>query len=616
MIIPRRTLSILLMTIVLIIFIQLIRMGLVLSLNSTANTLEYEYQQVQAQNLSEAEKGSRVKLSCLVIYNRDEQDELRNIGVVLRNMQFQIDIMSVDEHRTDYREYDLILILEQDSAQLSDLGKIIDFARNGGYLLYLGNGSLGRQDLLVANSTLFGIESWDKINEVTRIDFKTEILSGITGSLALAGDNNALEKQLSSLQVNLTADCLVHATGDQGNPVIWERGSNENIMVINTGFYANKRFRGLLTGAISVFLDTVIYPVTSSAVWQIVNIPIDEHVESTILKTNYSRNFDQYILDIWWRDMVAFMQKYNLKYTVAYLGSFDHNVDGPFSTRSLSETNLNTLTQAIIKSKGEISFQGYNNQPLLLTQTGLPSQSAVFWPDRIRMSEAIQCSTDFLKSLLPNYQIYTYVPPDNRLDDQAITVLRQSLPELKTISGAYFEQPGLSASQDPALFLQEFSVNEWYGIAFPQVTASCFLSDGTRFDMASVVTAQGIISHVIEADEILNPQKSRGLLWEDLYIKYDLLFKQTVQTYGWLNQDTVTAAAEKTKRAMNLDLYLTSNDQTISIACGNFDREATLILVTDKTITGSQGCDFKKIDSIRYLVTMHEKIASLEVGPE
>jgi hypothetical protein len=613
--ISRRSLTVLLMTIVLILFIQLIRLNLVLSLNSTAHTLAFEYRQDQAQNLALPERGLCGKRHSLIIYNPDQTEELANLTAVLRNMQFQQDTMTAADQRSDYSIYDLVLILDQDAGRLADLGKITAYAEGGGHLLYLGNGSFGPQDMLVTQSGLFGIEAWDTIREVERISFRTELLSGVTGELDLAGDSS-LQKLFQPLRVQLAEDCLVHAKGDQDSPVIWERGGTGSVMVINTGAYADKRLRGLLTGAISVFLDTVLYPVTQSAVWQIINIPVDVHFEAAILKANYSRDFHQYILDIWWRDMAALQKKYSLIYTVAYLGSFNDNVDGPFGTQHLSGANLNILTQAIIKGKGEISYQGYNHHPLVLVRNDRSSPGNKPWPDHVKIVEAIQSSADFLKKVLPNYQLFTYVPPDSELDDQSVAALRQCFPELKTISGIYFNPPGLEDSQDPAPLVQEFSVSEWYGVAFPQVSAGCFLSDGTRFDMASVVTAQGIISHLIAADEILDPERSHNLLWEDLYHRYDQLFKQAAATYGWLNPDTVTTAAEKLKQAMNLDLYYAVDDRTISLACGNFAGEATLILTTGEKITGSQGCSYQKIDSIRYLVTMHEKTATLEVGPE
>jgi hypothetical protein len=607
----RKNLIILSFTIILILLIELLRLNLVLSLNSTANTVQYEYQQDQVQYLTEMEKGSCAKLSSLIVYPEDDPDEMQNIASVLQNMQFLQDKMTLGEQRADYQDYDLIIILGGKEGQVPDLDKIIRYMQNGGHLLYLGNGSLGQQEILISEASLFGITALGGIHDVTCFDFKTEVLSGMNGERTFSDESSPLNHLFQSLQVNLTDDCLVHVEGNQDNPVLWERTMDGHVMVMNTGSYDSKHIRGLLTGAISVFLDTVIYPVTQSAVWQIVDIPVDDPVEASILNENYSRNFSQYIMDIWWNDMVSLMKKYELKYTVAYIGFNNSDTSGPFVKPNPSVTNWNTIFKSIVKGHGELSYQGYNHHPLLLARANQPSGAAGDWTDSSKMSEALQCSLSFLTQLLPNYHLSAYVPPNHQLDDEAIAILIQAMPNLKTISGVYFE-PVSPQAQHP--FVQEFSVDERYGVAFPQVTASCFQSDELWFDMASVVTTNGIISHAIEADEILYSDQRKGLLWEKLFAEYGQLLKQVEKTYGWLSHDTVSTAAEKLKQADGLVLYYSLDNRTISIVCDNFGQDATLILVSDKDIVASQGCAYEKIDSIRYLVTMHEKTASLEVG--
>ena len=612
--VTKRNLIILAATLLLILFIQLLRLNIGLNLNALSHENEYTYYPEKAQTLTASEKGTCRKLKGLIIGSSDNPAALLNISTVLHDMQFEFDQAQPEQTMVDISGYDLIIVMSWDKMHTSVLSRVNEYISQGGRILYLFDGSRG-QDIAPEVASHFGLKAIRDSQIITNLDFKTELLSGIKGHLALTGENNSLAGNIVSYAVDLESDCDVHLMGNQNIPVIWEYPANGHAMVINTGAIADKSFRGLLTGAISVLMETVLYPVVGSASWQITGMPVDDPVEAEVLTKNYSRNFSRYILDIWWSDVSVLMTRYGLKPTVSYVGSLTDQPDRPFSAPRLADSNMDSLFRTLVRTRGELSFQGYNCLPLKLAawQSGTDRSG---WSDPSDMADALKCSMDFLAKVLPKYAIESYIPPDLCLDSQALSSLKEALPNLKTICGAYdgsLVSPGVESSD---LFLQDFAVDPNYGIALPIVSQGAFLDDSVRLAIASAITTHGVLNHRIEADEILNQLKCRGLLWEDLSQEYASLISQVGATYGWLSPDTVGTASEKLRQAENIDVYFAIESNTVKITVDRLGGEAAVMMVSEKPVKALQGCTISKIDSIRYIVRIREKTALLEVGTE
>lgn len=613
--VTNRNVTVLVLVILLIVMTQLFRLDLIIGLNQTTSSEYYEYHADQAERLTASEREIGDKKTCLVICSQSDSPVLENITHILNLMQFELDTMTPEDHRDNYQSFDLIILVDAVDNVLFDYDGVLGYIQDGGHFLYLGNGSAGSKDLMRSKSNIFGITSWNSVMNTNTLHFNTEILTGLVEDLSFHVDDPDGPGIFQSLVVQLDEDCMVHVSGELDNPVIWERRKDGgNIMVMNTGNYAGKRIRGLLAGTISVFLGNMIYPVTQSSVIQITNLAIDDSLESEVLQKTYNRSYSQYIHDIWWPDMFSYMRKYKLKYTLAYIRSLDTNALDPFKEKTTVDSGLDVLIRSILSSGGEIAFQGYNNCPLRLDANDLLQGSGSSWPDGLVINEALQQTKVSFKNILPHYEFLSYIPPDQQFDLDHFGMLKQIYPELRIISSAYYEKAGFDqAVDDLARFNQEFGMDNRYGTAFPQVSSGTLSQDLDKFDLASVVTTHGIINHVVEADEITNVQKN--LLWETLRKDYNDLFDNFSEKYTWLQQDSLAEAAEKLERSSSVDLYYSQDGDTIHLACDQFSEGVTLMLISTNKISSGQGCEVEKIDSIRYLIKLHEKLATVEVDP-
>ena len=345
------------------------------------------------------------------------------------------------------------------------------------------------------------------------------------------------------------------------------------------------------------------------------DFPADYRSAPEILQANYGRNFQRFVLEIWWPDMAALMKKYDYRFTTAYIKSYNDQVREPFEFDKAIEGTMQRLASDIIKNQGEVCFHGYNHQPLFFTQSPMNLYGYKAWPDSAMIGAAIRQSITFFQDRFSGYQFHTYDPPSNMLEPEAIPALTQAIPTLRTISGTYFESTNEAGEISSENFTQEFTVDSRYGIALPRVTAGSFYSDAVQYIMASVVTTNGIVNHFIHPDDILDPDRSYGLLWEQLRQENEKLLGGIDRKYEWLSKDTADQAAQKLQKAYYARLYYTRGEHSIQIACDNFSSGLTLMVTSKDRLTAGNGCTVRKIDSIRYLVTMTRNMATLEVTP-
>ena len=189
----------------------------------------------------------------------------------------------------------------------------------------------------------------------------------------------------------------------------------------------------------------------------------------------------------------------------------------------------------------------------------------------------------------------------------------KAIPSIKNISGVYYTVSDDNGKILEEVFTQEFDVDEKFGTSLPRVTSGAFYNEATRYSMASALTLHGIVNHFVHPDDVQDPYRSKGLLWEELYLETDKLFGAINQYYGWLEKSKASYAAEKVKQYVNIDAFYLEEDNRITIRLDNLQHEASLILATYKDITFSNNCEYEKIDNFRYLIKMKENTAVIGV---
>ncbi|WFA10152.1 DUF2194 domain-containing protein [Tissierella sp. Yu-01] len=609
----KNTVLISIIIIIIIFGLQLIRQDILLSSDFSENDVYSVYNYNESFKLKEHEKEYFEKNSHLILYDFNDDYALNNIKIIFDYLKIDYDVRHTKEV-IDLDSYETVILLEQSSN--SDISKleIFDYVYTGGKLLYLSNGDKLRNDLLYTNAENFGINNIYTIEETNYIYFNTEVLIGLSGKFDLVDNQFEDDKNFMYLDVDVDDNVLIHMEEDSGSPLLWERdfGSGK-IQVLNTGKYETKEIRPLIVGAFSLLQDMFIYPIINSEVLFIDDFPADYKSEHEVIRKNYGRDFERFIKEIWWPDMIDLMTKYDLKYTSAYIQSYNDEVIGPFNYNESTDTTTKELVTEILKYDGEVCFHGYNHQSLLYKQSSADKIGYKSWPDEEKIVESISSSVSSFNKLFPKYDFYTYVPPSNLLDNDAILALKKAIPSLRAISGLYFGELDDYGTRNEDIMEQEIGISSYGLVDLPRITSGSFLNDNMKYKIASLVTTHGLINHFIHPDDILDPDRSLNLLWEELYKEKDNFFGYIDETYNWIEKDTAANAAEKVRQMHYIEILYREYGKQIQIACDNFQEEMALILVTDKEIVSSAKCTYEKLGANRYLIVMHENKAHLEV---
>ncbi len=581
----RRNITVFIMAVTLVVLVQLIRFDLLLDIRKIENNATFEYKPKAESLLSTAEKEQFAKKRALLLAGSAAQAELDNLKLVLDLLQFEVNIWQTKNSWPQLNSYDLLIVFDKAGLGKEQTASLLGHVAGGGKMLVLGNGSSGPASLLRSNQDFFGIKSLGPELAATGLDFKKEVLAGLEGPCDFVNEGQEHASLFLLSQVALADKCHLLASDLVGNPLIWQLKEKGQVMVINNSSFASRRLRGLVTGAISLLLETVAYPVAGTAVFQIIDLDFGNDSANQYINQHYKRSFSQYLQHVWWPDMASLMSKYNLRYTVAYLG-YDENGE---TKKAAANDAFSNLSRLVLRSQGEISYQG------LPSSLGQSSQISL---------TNLANSADYLRQSLPNYQVRAYVKSEAGLADQLINLVEEKLPDIRIISGSYLPLDDKTLPDE----LQELKNTSTGTVFFPRVTYSQETDDCLKFDLASVITSHGLVSHAIRADEICNkPWQEPD--WASLENSYSRL----ASAYPWLANDTISTGAAKLEQAGNLDVYYEQEADKIRLAAGNGAENPTLLLFTEKTITGASGCSWQRIDSVRYLVTMEGKTAFLEV---
>jgi len=597
----------------LLILAQLVRLDFGVNSNKSENKVVNEYSYVNSKKLTVNEKQKFSIKRDLILYDENMDLSLNNIKVVCDYLKLDYDVASISQN-IDLSLYKTIIMLEQTVNEYINKLSIFDYVKNGGKLLYLSNGSMGETDLLIANAQEFGIIKVYDIKETNNIYFNTDVLIGTLGELNLINNETEDYNNFEYLEVDTEEEAIIHMEEISGSPIIWEKSSgNGKIMVINTGLYEYKENRAIIAGAYSMLQDLFAYPIINSEIIFIDDFPADYKSEHLLIRENYGRDFERFIKEIWWPDMISLGGIYNLVYTSAYIQTYNDNVVGPFDYNKSTDSTTSELVSELVKYGGEVSFHGYNHQSLLYKKSSADRIGYKPWSSEDKIVESIKKSISDFNNLYPNYTFYTYVPPSNLLDDRAIPAIIKAIPSLKVISGLYFGEADDFGRKIEDIMEQEIGINQYNLVELPRVTSGSFLNDNVKFRFSSLITLHGLVNHFIHPDDILDPHRSLNMLWKELYQETEGVVVYLDMTYPWLDKETATNASEKVRQTHYSEIYFDLNGSTLQIASDNFDKEVTLILVTDKEITSSINCVYEKIGLNRYLVTMLNNMVSLEV---
>lgn len=583
----RRALISLSLMIIFMLILQVVRMGLVSESENIYN-IPNRLPLATSTFVEPDAKNSRY----LIVYNQDEELSVNtksSLSYMLQYQKAEVNVKEAKEFNNEYEGYKAVIIASGDWGIVS-LDKLSSYVEKGGNVLLaiMPNVNSAYYSLGPA----LGIRETGTIKEnkgvITKSDF---LIAGRDKKYIVA------PWLVQSLYVQLSDKCIVHMTSDDGAPLLWQvKHGSGNFIVSNTPMISYKSGRGVATGALSLLDDFYIYPITNAWVEFITGFPASaDSINSMVIKKYYSTDVNSFVRKKWWPDMAKLAYKYNMVYTSIYVQNYNDVVEPPFFAEGLTRNDLISLGTEVMRSGGEMGFHGYNYRPLGLKDTIGKGGWFIPWPGITEMEQATKAICDFTRASFPNYTLRCYVPPAGQLTEEGRTAMLKYATGVKIISGVYEKY-----YQDQ--LVQEFSPGK-DGIAeFPLAAIGSDPSKGSEWQLVNTAESLGIISHDISLIDIMYPTQS-DKTWDKIMPILDGLFKRSYDTYGFLDRETVTNASEKVLRHTILKVNRKKESNSMTVFCENLTPGSSFILRTDRAISSSTGCMFKRIATNAYIIT-------------
>ncbi|MBO8164770.1 MAG: DUF2194 domain-containing protein [Brevibacillus sp.] len=541
----------------------------------------------------------------LVLYEPDNplSEKIRkNVEQILSGMKKSYESVRAGEELPNVEENAAVIITFSDLSHMGESAWLERFVAEGGHLFWAALPQVN--DAFYSLSRKLGILEVGSYVEAEGLKLQTNILLGHAGeSFHDPGLGNIV------LQVKLTDDSRIHATVGEEMPLMWQTPYGKgSFLVFNGTMLQETSSRGLIAGGLGVLLPDSIYPVINTKVMYIDDFPAPFPMGThPAIFQEYRLDLPQFYKKVWWPDMIRLARSHDLVYTGALIVTYDDDVSPPFDWKK--EANLDNLIlygRDLLKAGGEIGVHGYNHQSLTMSKRVSYAFGYKQWAGVDEMAASLRELREYVQAAFPNYPLRTYVPPSNALGPEGRAALIRALPELKNISSLYGED-GKNLS-----YTQEYGIASDGIVEMPRVTYGYRIGTYDRWIMANAVTSWGVFSHFVHPDDILDPKRSGGEGWSDLYDGFAAFLDFVHDRFGWLRSMTAADASVEVERWARSKPVFERRPDGLYGYVNHFTGEMYFVMRTEKKLVRTNHCSLLRIDEGVYLVRAERETFSIE----
>ncbi len=403
------------------------------------------------------------------------------------------------------------------------------------------------------------------------------------------------------------------AEDSDGVPLVWRTSYGDGIIVAdNIGIY-EKAMRGFYAASYSLLSEVCVYPVINAAVYYLDDFPSQiPSGNSEYIMRDYHTTIRDYYINIWWPDMMNFADRYGMKYTGLAIESYDDSVDGTTDAQPDTGTFLN-FGNMLLRKGGELGYHGYNHQPLCL---GNKSYHGLYeyktWESVGAMKAAFDDLVDFCDHLFPDTPFALYVPPSNLLSDEGRAFLLSEYPQIKTISGVYFEDGEYELLDFGCL--QEFGVDRQGIVDQPRVNAGFILDPFQKLAAISELNLHFVHSHFTHPDDALDEERGAELGWEEMKRRFDGYLSWLYSSAPTLRNMTGTEASAAVQRFSAAAPVTEVSEGRVRITISHFYDEAQLFVrFNEMTPDTVEGGTLTHLTGNLYLLSARQAVVDIEL---
>lgn len=546
----------------------------------------------------------------VIVYDAESVNSLflrRSIEKTAKYLKKDVVAIEAKAYTSQKQNYDGIILALENLDQVKNMDSIRDYVRQGGSVYFMFRPTPG-----VAFNQMYqemGFSRVDGIADVSGIKMNTNLLIGGKGF-----ELNDDDYKTSAVMGALNPGALIHMSSQGGVPLLWEYNFGKGkYIVYNGSSLSDKVNRGVMTAMLGLGKEIYVYPTVGIKVIFIDDFPapIPEGRQDKIYK-EFQLTSPQFYRQVWWPDMLATAQKYNIRYTGLIIETYNDKVVPPFEPDkdTLDHNNLIIYGRELLKSGGELGIHGYNHQPLAPKGYQQEELSYNAWTSQDDMVRSLQELKRYVQNVYPDYNLKVYVPPSNILSPEGKEAVMQAFPDLKVFASLY-----TAGREESKAYIQEFTRNDNGVVEMPRISSDYIRSDNTDWVILNTINSIGIFTHFVHPDELFYPE-SAEYSWKDMHHDFESLMKEIQENYSWLRSSTASRGAEYMEDYFNLQYRMVQGQDKLTIYCWGFKDEAFFILKSPKKIVGYQGCQVERIDDNVYLLKISESEVTIQFEKE
>lgn len=579
--------------------------------------IQYNYESRQLDFLpkekiiTKAEAAKKSQKETLILWDSQKKDSTfawEQFKIMFADMKVGYDAYDLSTAEfPDVSKYKKAVVVMSD---LTPVGKhvlrLCDWVHDGGSLMFAM--SLEKNPYSAAIETKLGItDSAYAFSVVDSIYVDKDFMIGGGRSFDIDdGYDSGWAVQLDPKRTKLHA----HTADKRKMPLIWETPHGKGKFVVdNIGLY-EKVMRGFYAASYSLLGDACVYPVINASVFYLDDFPSQiPSGNSSYIQRDYGTSIRDFYVNIWWPDMMNFADKYGIRYTGLAIECYDDEVDGTTKAAPDKGTFLN-FGNMLMRQGGEIGYHGYNHQPLCLGNVDYKGEfDYKTWQSYSAMKSAFDELVDFCDELFPDVGMSVYVPPSNILSKEGRQFLLNEYPQIKTISGIYFEDANVDVS-----CVQEYDTSKDGIVDQPRAVSGCNLENFMKLAVISELNYHFINNHFTHPDDALDPDRGAELGWEKLKEHFDEYLSWVYGSAPMIRNFTGSEASAAVQRFSALSVKEETKNNKMTINLGGFYDEAYLMVrFNDKKPGKVSGGSLSHITGNLYLLKADEAKVTIQL---
>lgn len=455
-----------------------------------------------------------------------------------------------------------------------------------------------------------GIEVLGGNINVKGLDLRTDFLFG--GKGYQLGEDSAYNTNCS--QVQLAADALVHITGSQQQPLVWEHAYGQGKFLVYNGVVRDDKTNiGILTATLAHCGQETLYPVLGTKVFYIDDFPspVPEGINPRIYDELHMTTEDFYRYR-WWPYMQQMAKDYDLKYTGLIIESYGDVVKAPFTAPAgrRARDNFIVYGRELLRMGGELGLHGYNHQPLAPKGYNEDELEYVPWASPEDMKESLQELRRYIESAYPDYAMRTYVPPSDILSPEGRAAILEVFPEVKIFSSLY------DGPAEARAYIQNYERKDDGTYELPRTSAGYHPKRQSLYEQISLLNYIGNFSHFVHPDELFY-EESKAYSWADMEQGLRDFLGEINQRFPFLQAVTNVELMNRFADYLDMDYELRREADKLTIHTWNNRQSLRFILRNCRDIASISGGRYQQVGDDAYLIeSEHDTVVIKWKEPE